>query len=72
MQVTTGERGDLRVTRKRLAPLCSAVDVQHRTTGRPATGETSETGDQATKRSSNDEAGHGLSPVGDGGRGLGP
>ena len=42
--------------------------------GRPApqTGETSAAGTRRRQGSSDDEAGHGLSPVGDGGRGLGP
>jgi hypothetical protein len=35
MQITTGERGDLHATRKRLAPVCTAADGRHRTTGRP-------------------------------------
>jgi hypothetical protein len=41
---------------------------------RPArrTGDNSAAGDLATQRSGNDEADHGLSSVGDGGRGLGP
>jgi AcrR family transcriptional regulator len=38
----------------------------------PQTGETSATGNARRKGSSDDEAGHGLSPLGGGGRGLGP
>ena len=35
MQAAAGERGDLHVTHQQLAPLCGAVDVQLRATGRP-------------------------------------
>ena len=74
MQVAAamGEHGDMRVTRKRLAPVFSAWMAS---TGQPAahrTGGTSAAGDRAPRRSSYDEAGHVPSPVGDGGRGLGP
>ena len=62
-RLATGDRGDP-------AALPSGGDRTR--PGRWRTGETTATGGQATQRRSNDEAGYRFSPVGDGGRGLGP